>query len=225
MQVFLEELSDLLRGAPGVRRGIELARGARPPARRRRPDRPRAERADRWGRPGSPTRRPRGCAGESPRAGSADRRPRATPSISHRSVAMNGICSSTWRRITSSRTSRPAAMLVASTRIASVAEERLGQREPAIGAVVERALEPLRGRACGRRWPGARSRTARARRCARRASGSACRPSRTSRSARTRTARAARPRAGAAGGRSPSCAADCARPLSASSTRLSVLRG
>ena len=34
-------------------------------------------------------------------------------------------------------------MLVASTRIASVAEERLGQREPAVGAVVEGALEPL----------------------------------------------------------------------------------
>ena len=40
-------------------------------------------------------------------------------------------------------------MLVASTRIASVAEERLGQREPAVGAVVEGALQPLRRRGLG----------------------------------------------------------------------------
>ena len=74
---------------------------------------------------------------------------RADAEHEQRSVAMNGICSATCRRITSSRTSRPAAMLVARTRIASVAEEGLGQREPAVGAVVEGALEPLARRGVG----------------------------------------------------------------------------
>ena len=71
--------------------------------------------------------------------------PASTPSISHRSVAMKGICAATLRAITGSRTSSPATMLVASTRIASVARNASGSTSRRVGTVVEGALQPLGG--------------------------------------------------------------------------------
>ncbi len=53
--------------------------------------------------------------------------PALTPRISRRSVARNGRCAATCRAITASRTSMPAATLVASTRIASAARNASGR--------------------------------------------------------------------------------------------------
>ena len=83
-------------------------------------------------------------------------------------------------------------------------QERLGEGQPAVGAVVQGALEPLVG--CGVRSVGLQRdhEAGERRRSARPASGCACRPSRWTRSAPPRTARAARPRAAGAAGRWPS---------------------
>ena len=120
--------------------------------------------------------------------------------------------------MTSRLTTKPVAMFSASLRHAVGGEERLRQVEPAVGAVVEGALEPLRRGRLRRPSAAGRSGSGRGRTSARPASGCACTPSPTSRPAPSRTARRSPAGGPAAAGRCPTCAGDWPTPDRASRT-------
>ena len=149
--------------------------------------------------------------------------PVPTPSMSQRSVAMNGICSATCRRITSSRTSSPAAMFVASTRMASAPRNASGSvsRRLALSSSV-RSSHWLAAVCAPLAWSEMTNRARPVIRSARigfRLYAMALEPICSDSNGSSSSPSCCRSR------RSPAILdADCAMPLSASSTMLSVFR-